>query len=93
MRAEVNHECADHPDPSDCPDGLITYVSRFREYGLVVHDGGRSVVTIEYCPWCGAALPASVRDRWFETIEGLGLDPWVAEVPDQYRDGTWIGDA
>ena len=26
------------------------------EYGLIIHDGGESVVKIYYCPWCGSEL-------------------------------------
>ena len=32
-------------------------------YGLIIHDGGTSAVTIQFCPWCGSKLPASKRDR------------------------------
>jgi hypothetical protein len=63
MRAQLEHRCADHPDPFDCPDNLVTYVERFDEYGLIIHDGGTSKVKISYCPWCGKELPAGRRAR------------------------------
>ena len=27
-----------------------------KEYGLIIHDSGGSVVIINYCPWCGSEL-------------------------------------
>lgn len=68
MTDNVNHRCDMHPDPADCPDHLIYYSPRFDEYGILVHDGGSSMVGIQYCPWCGTRLPASQRDRWFDEL-------------------------
>ena len=90
MQAEVEQRCPDHPGRHDCPDALISYVSKFREYRLIVHDGGSSSVLIAYCPWCGAALPTSVRSQWFDTVEALGIDPWNDDVPAEFEDGTWL---
>jgi hypothetical protein len=57
MKRNVEYTCDQHPNRSDCPDCLIEYLPRFRQYGILVHDGGSSMVTISYCPWCGAKLP------------------------------------
>ena len=62
MRREVKKSCEQHPDRFDCPDCLIHYSSQYREYGLIVHDGGRSVFRIRFCPWCGTRLPDSLRE-------------------------------
>ena len=62
MRQQVERECDLHPDRSYCPDALVTYSPRWREYGLIVHDGGSSWVSIRFCPWCGSRLPESVRE-------------------------------
>jgi hypothetical protein len=61
MRRQVERACDRHPDRFDCPDALVHYSPRFREYGLMVHDGGTSKVRILYCPWCGARFPESCR--------------------------------
>ena len=61
MRQQVEWVCERHPDRFDCPDCLVHYAAVLREYGLIVHDGGSSVVRIEFCPWCGAKLPESQR--------------------------------
>jgi hypothetical protein len=90
MQAEVEKRCPDHPHPYDCPNALIVHVSKYREYGLIVHDGGRSYIRIEHCPWCGASLPTSVRDEWFDALEALGLDPWNDDVPKEFEDDTWL---
>lgn len=58
MRRQVALTCDRHPDRFDCPDCLVHYSPRFREYGLIVHDGGSSSVRIWFCPWCGAGLPS-----------------------------------
>ena len=63
MRSNVERTCEVHNEPSDCPDRLVVYVAKFAEYGMIVHDGGRSHVTINYCPWCGARLPESAGER------------------------------
>lgn len=90
MRAQVDQRCPDHPDPYDCGDALIVHVSKYREYGIIIHDGGRSYIRIAHCPWCGASLPASVRERWFDAVEALGIDPWNDDVPAEFEDERWL---
>jgi hypothetical protein len=74
MRAELDSACERHPERHDCPDALVSYSPRFREYGLLIHDGGSSFRLISHCPWCGAELPGSLRDAWFARLESLGLE-------------------
>lgn len=57
MTENVEKACDQHPDRYDCPDCLIDYWPDRRTYGLIIHDGGRSVIVISYCPWCGTKLP------------------------------------
>lgn len=38
---------------------MISYNERLFEYGIIVHDGGGSVIGIRFCPWCGKKLPES----------------------------------
>jgi hypothetical protein len=42
-------------DPLGCPDRLVVR-HKDGSYGLLVHDGGSSSVSISHCPWCGRAL-------------------------------------
>ena len=71
MTAAISTDCALHPSRSDCPDALVAYVPKSEEYGLLIHDGGTSSATIAFCPWRGALLPESKRDRWFDTLERM----------------------
>ena len=56
MTEMVTFVCGQHPDRFQCPDALIHFSQRSCEYGIIVHDGGSSFVSIAFCPWCGASL-------------------------------------
>ena len=88
MLVELGRGC-EHTTRYECPDALVEYLSNFDEYGIIVHDGGSSIVQIIYCPWCAAKLPESKRDRWFDELEARGIDPLSDEVPPQFRDASW----
>ena len=66
----------------------VRYDRRFDEY-WVTAGGARQCLF--YCPWCGEKLPPSQRDRWFDELEALGLDPLADAVPEAYCDGSWRG--
>lgn len=71
-------------------DKLIYYNEVFDEYGLAILDGGKSYISIDYCPWCGKILPKSKRDNWFEELEKLGIDnPFEEEIPDDFKTNKW----
>ncbi|WP_420329473.1 DUF6980 family protein [Salinispora pacifica] len=57
MRGQVQTECDRHSDPCECPDNLIYHDSdpSDERYGLFIHDGGSSYITIRY--WPGSAAP------------------------------------
>jgi hypothetical protein len=67
---------------------LVVYVPKFREYGLPYPDS-ESYQLINFCPWCGARLPASLRDEWFDRLSELGLEPEDPGVPAQMRTDEW----
>lgn len=91
---QVDFSCASHDDPSDCPDALIIYVPKFDEYGIRLHDGGTSYMLIQFCPWCGARLPASRRCEWFDRLEALGIEnPAESEIPAEFTTDAWYRDA
>ncbi|MEU6702305.1 DUF6980 family protein [Streptomyces wuyuanensis] len=92
MRHHVAWDCDVHVDPYACPDALVHFMPRYQEYGLLIHDGGSSYVELLFCPWCGARLPESQRDRWFDAMEERGIDPWGDEIPDIFRDDRWLRD-
>lgn len=45
-----------HEDRFDCPDVLIAHFKKSGVTGIIIHDGGSSIVQIHYCPWCGSKL-------------------------------------
>ncbi len=67
----------------------IIYIPKFREYGIKILDGGTSLQLIKYCPWCGAKLPISLRDKWFDEIYKLNLEPESPEIPEKYLTDEW----
>jgi hypothetical protein len=92
MRVECERVCDQHPDRFDrfdCPDCLVGYSPKFREYGLLVHNGGSCKCHIRFCPWCGARLPESLRDEWFAEMERRGIDPWEGEIPTEFQSAAW----
>jgi hypothetical protein len=90
MVRAVGTECEQHPDRSDCPDALLGYFEKFCEYGILVHDGGTSMCSIDFCPWCGARLPESQRDRWFDEIARLGFSgPDDPAIPERFQSDAW----
>jgi hypothetical protein len=89
MDYDLEQHCDQHPDRYDCPDMLIGYTPKYREYGLIVHDGGHSTAVIEYCPWCGTQLPTSLRDEWFDRLDRLGLDSGDPAIPEPMRSDAW----
>lgn len=68
--------------------GLI-YLEKFREFGIEYRDGGTSYQHIKFCPFCGACFPISLRDKWFDEIEAMGIDPWAEEIPEEYKSCKW----
>lgn len=69
--------------------GSVNYDDRFDEYYIDLKNSDNVVQLITYCPWCGAKLPESARDRWFDELEALGLDPMKDEVPEAYKTSAW----
>lgn len=68
----------------------IRYFAKFREFGIPVQDGGTSKITIGFCPWCGEDLPASLRERWFETLDEMGIDyDDKVRLPEEMKTDAW----
>jgi len=69
MRSNLDHKCEQHPDPYDCPDAVVVGPPSSSGWGLPVHDGGHSRITIKFCPWCGTEVGKGVH-----TTNTLGHD-------------------
>ena len=69
MTTNADWRCDQHP-PYECPDYLIGYDERSRQYRILIHilihdgeDGdATSGIIIQFCPWCGTKLPDVVGD-------------------------------
>jgi hypothetical protein len=68
MRSNLDHKCEQHPDPYDCADAVVVGPPR-SSWGLPVHDGSHSHITIKFCPWCGTKVGEGTH-----TTSGLGHD-------------------
>ncbi len=90
MTEAVDQTCSEHVDRFDCPDALVDYSVKFDEYGLIVHDGGSSMVCIQFCPWCGVKLPDSKRELGFDELARRGfVDPLIQEIPIEFESDKW----
>lgn len=56
MQSNSTFSCDTCSNEFECPDSLVYYNSKVRTYGIIIHDGGESVISINYCPWCGSEL-------------------------------------
>lgn len=55
MQAHSELSCDLHSDPHDCPDVQVIWSAQHGP-GLPIRDGGRSILCINFCPWCGTNL-------------------------------------
>lgn len=90
--SDFPHACERMRVALDAQLGAVRYLPKFREYGIpLLEDRGTSVLSISFCPFCGAALPGSVRDDWFDRLEALGLEPGDEGIPhDMQTDEWWV---
>jgi uncharacterized protein DUF6980 len=54
MAYDLGQTCGRHTTRYECPDALIAHARD--GFGIIVHDGGTSVIEINFCPWCGKRL-------------------------------------
>ena len=90
MTSALVFDCDQHADPFDCADTVLVYNEPFGEYGIPIRDGGASYLIVSHCPWCGAKLPESARDRWFDAIDAAGLgDVATDALPPEFLTARW----
>ncbi|MFE3572828.1 DUF6980 family protein [Lysinibacillus sp. NPDC059133] len=56
MTFHANFKCEIHENPFECPDKIIIFYEQNNDYGLIIHDGRKSIISIDFCPWCGSKL-------------------------------------
>ena len=50
-------------DAFNNPDVVICEFEDSGTFGIPIRDGGSSMITIQYCPWCGIQLPDPADDH------------------------------
>lgn len=79
--------CDQHADRFDCADALIHRRDSGR-HGIIIHDGGTSILEILVCPWCGSDLHDGSVDAFVcgsDDREDVRFDlaPTLATVSDE----------
>lgn len=68
---------------------IIYYDSVLKEYAIRVTKN--AIQCISFCPWCGSRLPDDLRDKWFNEMEVLGIDPHreARKIPKEFKTDEW----
>jgi hypothetical protein len=88
VSAEPPHACDGMALALEDPRVPLEYLPEYREYGLRVA-GSPAFQIIEHCPWCGSALPPSLRDEYFDRLDAMGMEPGDADVPADFASDAW----
>jgi hypothetical protein len=89
MAYYASWKCDDHPDPTECTQSVVLRNDKFDEFFISPRGSTGDEVIITHCPWCGLKLPPSQRNRWFNELESMGIDPWNDDVPERYKTDAW----
>ena len=87
----MEHCCPDMQYMVEEENNSIIFVPQYREYGVPIRDGGSSYLLVKFCPWCGAKLPDSLRNEFFDILEKLGIDYPCSKnkLPEAMRSEKW----
>jgi hypothetical protein len=69
-------------------DQRVYWSPVFDEYGLICQPSAE-ILKIQFCPFCGAKLPASKRDAWFAQLEKTGWRDWNDPIPQEMLRHDW----
>jgi hypothetical protein len=89
MRLEAHdpHACPRMARALLDPEVPVAYLAPYREFALLADD--QVVGLLAFCPWCGDELPPSLRDRFYDDLERMGLEPDDDVLPVEYRTDDW----
>jgi hypothetical protein len=76
-------------DRGECGLG---YSPKVREFYVKVRSGSPVIQLLNFCPFSGKAFPASLRDRFFDELEELGLTEGLADfenAPAEFQSEDW----
>ena len=89
MSIDIKNHMEKH---SENHEKLVQFDERFNSYYLIIksEDGVDVRQQIKFCPWCGESLPESLRGKWFDELEALGIDPMNDEIPERFKSSAWM---
>ncbi|HET6953111.1 MAG TPA: hypothetical protein VFI47_22205 [Acidimicrobiales bacterium] len=90
MRSHV--EAVEEPALLAASDRPVVYDAVFDEYALARNLVAPGAEVISFCPFCGAELPTSKRDQWFDELRRRGLDPDDPALDGRFRSDAWWSD-
>ncbi|MCC7365081.1 MAG: hypothetical protein IT303_11980 [Dehalococcoidia bacterium] len=82
------HLCAEMQRALDDPQSPVGYSPQFREYWVRMRYSD-ATDAIRHCPWCGASLPSSLAEQWFERLRALDLEPEDPKPAELESDEWW----
>lgn len=67
----------------------IRYLPRFREHGIRLRSG--AIQLICFCPWCGRRLPKSLRERYCDLLNQMGIEDifYLRKIPSEFKSDEW----
>lgn len=68
MEHFATYQCEQHEDRFQCPDCLIHYFEEHDRFAIIIHDGGGSFMTINFCPWCGKKFQEDGPKRMIDVV-------------------------
>ena len=92
LKENLENLCEQHKN--NCPNYPFHYNAKVREWGIKVSDywnyeGGGQIIRFEYCPFCGYKFPESLRDKYCDELEKLGLNFFSEDIPEEYKSDKW----
>jgi hypothetical protein len=73
----------------------LSYSPKVREFSLLVRPDGEAGQMLHFCPFSGKPFPDSLRDRFFDELDAMGLTDGLADVeraPAEFQsEAWWIG--
>ncbi|MDP6390871.1 MAG: hypothetical protein QF654_13330 [Alphaproteobacteria bacterium] len=82
------------------PRCMYAYLPHLREYGIRILSLDQPVdhqpvviQAVTHCPWCGTVLPASLRKRWTDELDAMGLAPESDDIPERLMSDAWWREA
>ena len=69
---------------------ILDWSKAWNEYRIPVSRDGYSGTHIRHCPFCGAKLPESRMNEWYDRLYALGFDdPGEQDIPEEFNSDKW----